>query len=39
MTLRKFNMLWEKYKYYFDLEKNSTYREMEKAQAEEDEWL
>ena len=37
MTLRKFNMLWEKYKFYF--EKNSTYREMEKAQAEEDEWL
>lgn len=39
MTLRKFNMLWEKYKFYFDLEKTTTYKEIEKAQAKEDEWL
>ena len=39
MTLKKFNLLWEKYKFYFDLEKTSTYQNMEEAQAKEDEWL
>lgn len=39
MTLRKFNKLYEYYKTYHDLEKNYTYRELEEAQAKEDEWL
>jgi len=39
MTLRKFNKLWEHYKFYFDLEKKSTYQEAEEAQSKDDEWL
>ena len=39
MTLKKFNRQWELYKLYHDLEKNTTYSELEKMQAKDDEWL
>ena len=39
MTLRKFNKLWEHYKYYHDIEKSTTYAQLEKEQSEDDEWL
>ena len=39
MTLRKFNKLWDHYKYYHDIEKSTTYMQLEKEQSEDDEWL
>ena len=39
MTLKKFNRQWELYKFYHDLEKNTTYSELEKMQSKDDEWL
>lgn len=39
MTLRKFNKLWEKYKFYHDLEKLHTYQEIADIQAKDDEWF
>ena len=40
MTLSKFNKLYDQYKKYHDLDiKNITFEQLEKAQAEDDEWL
>lgn len=40
MTLKKFNKLYEHYKFYHDLDmKNITFHHLEELQAEDDEWL
>jgi hypothetical protein len=40
MTLKKFNQLWNYYKFYRDLDiKKITFEDIEKKQAEDDEWL
>ena len=40
MTLWKFNKLYEQYKIYYDMEiKRITYEDLEKKQAQDDEWL
>jgi len=39
MTLKKFNILWDYYKIYFDLERQHTYKELEEIQAKDEEWL
>lgn len=39
MTLKKFNKMWDYYKFYHDLEKTTTYEEFDKKQAQDEEWL
>ena len=40
MTLSKFNKLYDHFKWYHDLDmRNITFRELEKEQAKDDEWL
>jgi len=40
MTLKKFNALYDWYKFYRDLDiKNVTFESLDKAQKEDDEWL
>ncbi len=40
MTLRKFEQLYNHYKFYYDMEVSKiTYRESEKRAIEDEEWL
>lgn len=40
MTIRKFNKLYEYYKFYHDLDmKKITYQQLEEEQQKDDEWL
>ena len=40
MTLKKFNQLYDWYKTYHDMDmKKMTFQDIDKAQAEDDEWL